>query len=412
MSPRLLCISNGHGEDTIALRILEAVRACQPHLEIAALPLVGEGTAFLRADIPLIAATKRLPSGGFIYMDGRQLVRDLQGGLVGLTWTQLQALKTWARASGTILAVGDIVPAVFAWWSGLPYAIVGTAKSAYYLQDEQGRLPDLPWYSGWAGSIYLPWERWLMARDRCRLVIVRDDLTAQELRQLGVGRVMTGNPMMDGFTLGTPPAQLRSPHAAALTLVLLPGSRPPEAYENWDLILTGLDSVLRQFAPRPVHALGAIAPALDLGELRQRLIQQGWVAVAGTADRFERMGALLVLTQTAYGECLQLADAAIALAGTATEQFVGLGKPAFIIPGKGPQFTASFAQLQTRLLGMSVCLVPDPQQVGSVMATVLSDRDRLEAIRQNGQRRMGPPGAAAAIAAQLTEAFAWDGPSA
>lgn len=69
-----------------------------------------------------------MPSGGFIYMDGRQLVRDLQGGLLKLTWNQLMSIRNWTKeaASGekntlhtthytlltpaAVLAVGDIVP--------------------------------------------------------------------------------------------------------------------------------------------------------------------------------------------------------------------------------------------------------------------------------------------------------------
>ena len=42
----LLVISNGHGEDLIALRILEAVHAQSPRLRLSVLPLVGEGKAF------------------------------------------------------------------------------------------------------------------------------------------------------------------------------------------------------------------------------------------------------------------------------------------------------------------------------------------------------------------------------
>lgn len=33
---------------------------------------------------------------------------------------------------------------------------------------------------------------------------------------------------------------------------------------------------------------------------------------------------------------------------------VGQGKPVFTIPGRGPQFTAAFAEAQSRLLGESV----------------------------------------------------------
>jgi uncharacterized protein (TIGR03492 family) len=365
---------------------------------------VGEGTGFLKQNIPLIAATKTLPSGGFIYMDSRQLARDLKGGLVQLTLTQLQALKQWARADGAVLAVGDVIPHAFAWWSGLPYAIVGTAKSAYYLRDEQGPLPQLPWYAGWAGSMYLPWERWLMQRDRCRAVIVRDRLTQQELRHLGMKHVIAGNPMMDGLAPTDRLESLRSPDPHALTLVLLPGSRSPEAYANWQIILQAVESVLSAVAPRAVHCLGAIAPSLELAHLHAALRQQGWQADHQEPETiFTSANGRLVLTQTDYADCLQVADAAIALAGTATEQIVGLGKPAFTIPGSGPQFTPTFAKLQTRLLGPSVILVPEAAAVGSAVVNVLADATRLEAIQHNGPRRMGTAGAAAAIADHLSQ---------
>ena len=404
---RLLCISNGHGEDAIALRILLELRSRHPGLKLSALPLVGEGTSFQKQQIPLMAATKILPSGGFIYMDSRQLARDLKGGLVQLTLTQLQALKSWAQAGGAVLAVGDMIPAAFAWWSGLSYAVVGTAKSAYYLRDDQGPLPDLPWYAGWAGSMYLPWERWLMSHDRCRLAVVRDELTRSELQQLGLPHVMAGNPMMDGLE---PTAELALPaaNAAALTVCLLPGSRAPEAYANWQLILNAVETVLPQYAPQPIQFLGAIAPALDLAELQQPLHAAGWQADGDQETDFHKANGRLTLTQTAYADCLHVADAAIALAGTATEQFVGQGKPAFTIPGKGRQFTPTFAQLQTQLLGPSVILGDAPAPVGATMAAVLSDRDRLATIQQNGQRRLGPPGAAAAIAAQLSQHLGLD----
>jgi len=52
MISRLLCISNGHWEDTIARRILSELRSRHPDLELAALPLVGAGDAFQQQQIP------------------------------------------------------------------------------------------------------------------------------------------------------------------------------------------------------------------------------------------------------------------------------------------------------------------------------------------------------------------------
>ncbi|MEA5411326.1 sugar synthetase, partial [Synechococcus sp. BA-120 BA3] len=49
-SPRLLVLSNGHGEDLIALRLIEALRRQAPGLEVDVLPLVGVGQAYAGAE--------------------------------------------------------------------------------------------------------------------------------------------------------------------------------------------------------------------------------------------------------------------------------------------------------------------------------------------------------------------------
>ncbi|NJM99033.1 MAG: hypothetical protein HC800_19490 [Phormidesmis sp. RL_2_1] len=206
MNMKLLCISNGHGEDVIAWRILASLRQLDSTLSLSALPIAGAGNTYASADIPIIGPTQVMPSGGFLNRDPQQLGRDLQQGLLALTRSQLCAIKAWASAAngdGALLAVGDIVPLLFAYLSGLPYAFIGTAKSDYWLRDERGKLPpQTRWdnLAGWSGSVYLPWERWLMSRQRCRAVFVRDALTAQQLQRLGIAAQFAGNPMMDGLS--------------------------------------------------------------------------------------------------------------------------------------------------------------------------------------------------------------------
>ncbi|MGG6293299.1 lipid-A-disaccharide synthase-related protein [Leptolyngbya sp. AN02str] len=392
---KLLCLSNGHGEDAIALRVLEHLQQQPDPPEIYALPLVGEGHGFAQANIPIIGPAKRLPSGGFIYMDSRQLARDLRGGLLSLTLSQLRSVKIWAKQGGSILAVGDIVPLLFAWYSGAPYAFIGTAKSDYYLRDEAGVLPRATWadrMESWRKSDYLPWERWLMSRPRCKAVFPRDSITSEQLREWNLPVFDLGNPMMDGLE---PSGVLQSDGASMLSIVLLPGSRPPEAYANWRHMLQGVDSLCLPMAKK-LRFFGAIAPSIDWEPLKQALVTYGWQATADS-NTFIRTNASLTLTPH-FGDCLHLADLAIAMAGTATEQFVGLGKPAIIFPGEGPQFTPAFAEAQTRLLGPSVILVEQPSRTAQVVSDLLQDPDRLHLIAENGQRRMGKPGAAARIA--------------
>ncbi|PSP12384.1 MAG: hypothetical protein BRC56_00455 [Cyanobacteria bacterium SW_9_47_5] len=162
-----------------------------------------------------------------------------------------------------------------------------------------------------------------------------------------------------------------------------------------------------------MYFLGAVAPALDLAPLCDYLTATGWASQPSlpvstpifepNAFVFTQKNATLLLTQQAYHDCLLMADLAIAMAGTATEQFVGLGKPAITIPGKGPQFTPAFAEAQARLLGSSLILVEQPADVASVIPSLLHDPNRLQHIAENGRRRMGESGAAARIAHLLEQ---------
>ena len=419
---KLLCLSNGHGEDAIAIRILLALKQQIPSLELAALPMVGEGKVYTRHDIPLIGPTQNMPSGGFVYMDGKQLARDLQGGLLQLTMAQFRVVRSWAKQKkAAILAVGDIVPLLFAWLSGVPYGFVGTAKSEYYLRDEAGLLPRRTWFEqleSWSGSVYLPGERCLMRHRRCKAVFPRDSLTAQRLRRFSVPAFDLGNPMMDDLDTKQQLRASSSPKvakdASLLTLVLLPGSRSPEAYRNWQQLVLAMADCLDSFINQPFLFLAAIAPGLEMKPFCKPLEAEGWQESISkpkgipklnpTKTReFSQRQASLIVTQQAFAACLQQADFALAMAGTATEQFVGLGKPAIALPGQGPQFTPAFAEAQTRLLGPSVILLERPDQVGDTLQALLEDPDRLHLIAENGRRRLGKPGAARRIAACFLE---------
>ncbi len=395
---RLLCISNGHGEDLIAIKILQALQGLLPHLQMAALPIVGEGRQYQKLGIEIIGPTKQMPSGGFIYMDSQQLARDLQGGLLQLTIAQLRAMKQWLQADDVVLAVGDIVPLLFGWLSRRAYGFVGTAKSEYYVRDEQGRCLDQSSLRDVLGfqrtCVYMPWERWLMKRSVC--VFPRDGITTHQLRHWDVDAYDAGNPMMDGFSI---PTSRRLLVQQGLRVLLLPGSRAPEAYENWRRLLQGADDIISH-RREPVTFLTPAAPGLELVTLTAELSNYGWQPAAAG---YQQNGHRLYINQGSFVEYAHQAHVAIATAGTATEQFVGLGKPVLSLPGQGPQFTLSFAQAQTRHLGPSVTLVHQPDQVNSALTAIMDDPERQTAIYKNGLHRMGPPGAGQRIAKILAK---------
>lgn len=435
-SLQLLVLSNGHGEDVIARSILQELQKQSHPPDVYALPLVGEGKAYQKLDIPLVGSVRTMPSGGFIYMDNKQLMRDVRGGLVQLTWKQIQAVRQWVKKQqklgnqSAILAVGDIVPLLFAWVSGANYAFVGTAKSEYYVRDEVGLLErttkgSARW-ENFSGSIYHPWERWLMNRRRCKAVFPRDSLTTKILQSWkNIPAFDVGNPMMDGLEPRFSTQNLYRGDGEykemerPLIVTLLPGSRSPEAYENWEVIMNAVSSLMAQFresqfvghTSKTIVFLVAIALNLDLNTFCQTMEIMGWRSYTESPLQipeshiltFKQKNAYVMLTQNAYNECLHLGDLAIAMAGTATEQFIGLGKPAITIPGKGPQFNPAFAEAQSRHLGASVILVEKPTDAGKEIHSLLEDPDKFHLASQNGIRRMGKPGAAKRMAECLIQ---------
>jgi uncharacterized protein (TIGR03492 family) len=398
---KLLALSNGHGEDEVASRILQVLRQRCPHWQLQALPLVGKGQAYQQAGFALYGTVQEaMPSGGFIYMDQRQLWRDLRSGLFPLTRMQLQQVRRWALAGGVILAVGDIVPLLFSWYSGAPYAFVGTAKSEYYLRTEASanHVPHSHWpWHQWLDCVYLPWERALLQHRRCRAVFPRDSLTACFLRQWLI-------PVYDNLE---PSGLLNRDalHPKANIVLLLPGSRPPEAYANWVSMLEGIMPLTT--LDQPFVFIAAITTHLDIAQLHQSALQYGWNAdaTAPLGSWFKCHHSRLLILPQAFNDGLNLADLVIATAGTATEQCVGVGKPVITLAGKGPQFTWAFAEAQARLLGPSIHLLTEASAISAQVLELIHRPQPPHLYQRNGQQRMGSAGAASRIAQQLEMLF-------
>ena len=397
---KLLVLSNGHGEDQIAIRIIKQLQNVNRELELAALPIVGQGYAYKDCNIAIAGRVQQMPSGGFIYKGGNPLWQDVRGGLIQLTIEQIKLVRQWGKGGGAILAVGDIVPLLYAWFSKANYAFVGTARSEYYLRDDTGWLAQTSKIERQIGSVYMPWERWLMSRNACKGVFPRDSLTTNILQQWSIPAYNLGNPMMDDIAF-----EAKASESSDLNILLLPGSRMPEASRNWQKILNAASDAIDRLQPKPVQLLAAIAPSLDLQPFIDAATTQGWQV---TKEEFqmcliEQENASLTLSQSSYPQFLQQANIAIAMAGTATEEFVGLGKPAIIMPGEGPQFTYAFAEAQSRLLGCSIIMIGGVEEAGKAIAQVINNPQQLQQIAINGKRRMGEAGAALRIANCLQE---------
>ena len=408
MPPRLLVLSNGHGEDLIALRVIEALRCLQPAVDIAVLALVGEGAAFTGAPrhlgLQCLGPCRPLPSGGFSNQSLRGLLQDLAAGLPLSTWQQLLVARRWGATGQPILAVGDLLPLAMAWLGGGPYGFIGTPKSDYTWMTPPvpgwGSTAAADGYHRCKGSEWDPWEWALMRHPRCRLVAVRDRLTARGLRAHGVGALAPGNPMMDGFQEHPLPPTLRQRRR----ILLLPGSRLPEALGNLKRLLTSLPD------SHQCDRLGGVTVLLPTGrglsssrELPDLLRGAQFdpmppPGLSGAEARWRRGPLEMWIRQGCFEVWAPWAEVGVATAGTATEQLVGLGLPALSLPGPGPQFTQGFARRQSRLLGGAVVPCASPGELGSRLLELLRDPMARERLGRLGRQRMGPPGGSAALA--------------
>ena len=415
-SPRLLVLSNGHGEDLIALRVLEALARRRPELTLQVLPLVGEGQAFAAAEatglLQRLGPRRSLPSGGFSNQSLSGLRRDLAAGLAGLSLQQWRWVRRWGRGgergSAAVLAVGDLLPLLLAWGSGAPFAFLGTPKSDYtWATPGPAGWPASPLADGYhrcKGSEWDPWEWRLMASRRCRLVAMRDGLTARGLQRRGIAALAPGNPMLDDLEHAALPGWL----ARRRRLLLLPGSRLPEALQNARRLLEALGDgpAAAPEATTVLVACGTRPTALEWDGLLQRLHWQPATlaveAAAAGAVACWRRGALeLLLGPGCFSRWAGWAEVGLATAGTATEQLVGLGVPALSLPGPGPQFKAGFARRQCRLLGGAVQPCHNGAELQRRLMELLQDPERRQALGAIGRRRMGAAGGSEALAALL-----------
>jgi uncharacterized protein (TIGR03492 family) len=321
--------------------------------------------------------------------------------VLGLSWRQWRLVRRWGRAGDPVLAVGDLLPLLLAWASGAPYGFIGTPKSDYTWASGPGSAGLAALYHRCKGSEWDPWEWALLARRRCRLVALRDRLTARGLRRHGVAALAPGNPMMDGLEPDPLPAALQPMRR----LLLLGGSRMPEALGNLRRLLAALEG----WTPsQPVLVLAPCGSRPEAAEWEPLLQGLGFApdpipAGSGAAACWRRGPLQLLVGPGRFAAWAAWAELGLAAAGTATEQLVGLGIPALSLPGPGPQFKRGFAERQSRLLGGAVAVCRSPAQLRDRLELLLVDSALRQQLGAIGRRRMGPPGGSEALARLVAE---------
>ncbi|MHC0061463.1 lipid-A-disaccharide synthase-related protein [Nostoc sp. UIC 10890] len=391
-SKRILFISNGHGEDNHTSHVIQTLRQLCPSIEMAAMPIVGEGKAYRSLDIPIIGPTQTMPSGGFFYMKRLYLLKDFQSGLIGLTWRQLQAVLEYAPNCDLIMATGDFVSQTFAYLTKRPFVSFISCLSAIY--EGQLRINPLLWHD--------------LNSSRCLTVFTRDSYTASDLQRQGIAKAQFGGiPALDRLVPVGKNLYLK-PDVPAIAL--LPGSRMPEAARNFCLQLQ-LVVEIAKVMPSGFQFRAALVPNLmeqldDIAKSQGWELNQGILTYSPPGSSAEESPLVEVRCYSdAFSDILYYSTLVIGMAGLAVDLAVAIGKPIIQIPGEGPQFTYQFAEAQTRLLGINAQTIGTKpatpeilKQAAKRVVETLQDSDYLAKCKENGPERFGPPGASERIA--------------
>ncbi|MEO1623427.1 MAG: lipid-A-disaccharide synthase-related protein [Cyanobacteria bacterium J06632_3] len=403
MSQRLLYISNGHGEDNHSSHIIRTLRAIRPELEIAALPIVGEGNAYRNIDVPIVGPTYTLPSGGFTYMNRLRLIDDIRAGLLTMTWKQYRAMKRYIDQVDFVAATGDTIGQAFAYLSGKPFVSFISPLSAMY----EGRL----------NMDLILWQ--LLKSERCKAVATRDAYTAKDLKQQGLDKVHFGGiPSLD--RLKPKGKDLQMTEDEQVMVALLPGSRTAEAVRNFKLEMRlALETaqlnpqlIFRAaLVPSVMAEVEAIAQSTDPAEgwtltpYQSTDDSRSWIKLTGGKTSEYPNPVEILCYSDAFSDIICRTRLVVGMAGLAVDQAMAIGKPIVQIAGEGPQFTYAFAEAQDRLLGLSVQTIGQQaatpailKEAAQCIVRTVDDEDYLKACIANGQERFGPFGASARIA--------------
>ncbi len=397
MAQKLLYISNGHGEDNHSSHIIRTLRAIRPELDIAALPIVGEGNAYRKINVPIVGPTYTLPSGGFTYMNRLRLIDDIRAGLLTMTWKQYQAMREYVGQVDFVAATGDTIGQAFALLSGKPFVSFISPLSAMY----EGKL----------NMDLILWQ--ILKSPRCKAVATRDAYTAEDLRKQGLDKVTFGGiPSLDRLKPVGKDIQLAD---GEKMVALLPGSRTAEAVRNFKLEMqlaleaAQLNEQIKFRAALVPSVMAEVANiANETGwrcEQNSREDGTPWVKLSYGANNEYANPAEILCYSDAFNDIACRTTVVVGMAGLAVDQAMAIGKPIVQIAGEGPQFTYAFAEAQDRLLGLSV------QTIGTRAATpeilkeaaqcvvrTIEDTEYLNRCVENGLARFGPFGASARIA--------------
>jgi len=392
--PRILVLSNGHGEDVSGCIL--ARRLISIGNKVEALPIVGSGEAYKKEKINIIGKTRKFNTGGLGYNSLKGRLCDLFNGQINYFLRKMWLLILIRKKYDYFLVVGDVVPIFFAWLSRKKYFTYLVAYSSHY----EGKL-SLPW----------PCKYFLKSPNSIR-IYTRDLLTSFDLsNQLKKEVLFLGNPFMDKLLKNNFKFSNNS-----FNIALLPGSRINELINNFDLMLDIIQKLANYKFFKKIEFNFALSSDLKMENVQNKLKMRDWQVEEIFSNNLKLLYSYksikVFFNWNSFENILSKSDLAISMSGTAAEQVVGMSRPVIQVEGKGPQFTRTFAEAQRRLLGQHVYCFTNfsskNEQINGTIDLIIKiiylmklDNSFLKSCKENAINRLGNKNATVKITSDI-----------
>ncbi len=370
---KVLVLSNGRGEDQLAVTFLMSFIKSSPvsGLEIEAVPLVGNGMAYERAGIKVAGSWGEMPSGGFLALNFKSWIKDLQNGLLIQIVKQFLWVKKIISRYDIIITVGDFTSVFFlSLMKHPPHFHIDTALSSH-----------LRHFYNFEIKVF---------REHCKAVFTRDELTYEELLKAGVTAYFEGSLMLDDMNMKTENLINFSFKEKSMN-ILIPSSRS-DAFKNMEYFLRILNQ--RKFNG---DFILSVSKNIVMDEVFDLLKSNGFEKLFyGNEDTLyfikENKNRIYIWTGS-LGSLLPYAHSAIGMSGTGCEQMAAFGIPLILIQTEMPQSNKKRMKHYKLLLG-NCCEVLDgkPAEQSEKLDDLLQDENKLKKMSEEGPLRFGKTG--------------------
>lgn len=380
MTKKVLFISNGKGEDSIAVTIIEQLKKITPNFQIEAISLIGNADAYQQINIKVLKTWGNLPNEGFfsflsiIFHFGKLLRRLI---------SQAKLLANINNNYDLVICVGDFYTVFLAVITKCKAVHIATAMTNYIRP-------------------FNAIEKWVF-KNKLRFVFTRDEITAKDLLANQIKASYYGNPMMDDKNLLAPKENKLLLSNKKKNVMLIPSSRN-DAYKN---LRSMAHYIYKMKFQDNIFYFTSIHPRLQMDLFIKELNKDGWhfvtkndVFIKGVFQKKD-CNDITVLTGS-FRELLESTQIAIGMTGTGNEQVVGLGVPLILLKGKSKSSSNKRLQHYKKLLGEAV-FIPKFWKKQLAILEVIQSNTLQKKMRAVGLTRMGKAGGSRQIAFKIKE---------